>query len=595
MKRTIVVFNNRLFALCFRILYFNLSVYLWVYKKWAVNGDMNDMVHYITIIYCITASILAAVICPMDMRGEIWYVRGWELNKKRLLYISILSLYTGFAIGAYYALFNFSMTGIIKIILLGLWCFPLILTYIWLIEWLKEKVCVNRRQENKEDKYFFWKCFLLLFVVWNILYTGAWPGGLPYDANLEIDTALGNVPFSSWQPYIHVMIVRLALKLGGHISMFFMWQIALGAALLSGLLSFFYHKSKIKKKWMYCILVFLMLFPPIYTIVMILLRDPLFSMGFAWMFFLLLNYKREKIKGYYLQLFIALFIVATMRSNGIIPFLFLFPFLMVYGIKKDKHLCTIGITILLIFCVINGPLARYVGVEKVTSTNFAIQTAVDGFMSVKHYGGDLPDGVEKLMEEIKLEGIDDWTEGYSEQQFQRTYDATGVSTFKILDLYMKTFLKNPYLIIRNRLIKCSTIWEIFGHGESMVYRYLGVNTRNDYYFYLLDEREMSKVTHGIRAFIDGLNAEFLTYRSGIYLVFILIHLIYSDLKKRTLFACIPIFGNVIGLAYALGYHESRFVYWITLCWGILFLFEIFECSKKNEKLENSIIGSKAGA
>lgn len=574
-----ITWNDAALLLGVRIFYFSLSIYLWMYKRWATNGSMVNMVHYITIIYCMTATVIVLVICPLKRNGKFWSIRGWELNTKRLLSIIGLSLYTGFAIIAYYAMFKFSIKGLIKVLLFGVWCFPQILIYIWLLEYLKEKIRLNRRKDEDEDPYFFWKYFLLLFVVWNILYTGEWPGGLPYDANLEIDTALGNVPFSSWQPYIHVLIVRLALKLGGHISMFFLWQIALGAALLSGLLSFFYKNSKIKKGWIYGILIFCMLFSPIHTIVMILLRDPIFSMGFAWMFFLLLNYRRERLKGYYIQLFIALFIVTTMRSNGIVPFLFLLPVLVIYGVKRDKRLCITGIVILAAFGMMNGPLARYVGVEKKKETNFAIQTAIDGFMSVKHYGGVLPDEVENLMEEIKLEGVDDWAEGYNELQFVRTYDATGASTAEILKLYIETFVKNPYLIIRNRLIKCSTIWEIFGHGEPMVYRYLGVNTRDDYYFYLPDKGEMSEITHGIRFFINGLNVEFLTYRSGIYLVLILIHLIYSDFKKRNLFACIPVFGNVVGLIYALGFHESRFVYWVTLCWGILFLYEIFEYSK----------------
>ncbi len=579
-------------AIAYVTVYSILSFLIWVYKRWITNGSMETMPSYMIIVYGVLMSVIAlriGFIAIMESEESL-SLRGYKLTKVSAILLLVLALYYGFAMSGWYALFAYSLsiTGIIKVFLVSLWCYPQLLIYIYIIQWVKEKVIASREREKKPDNHMWYKLFIIAFLIWNLLYVGFWPGGLPYDANLEIDTAMGNVPFSSWQPYIHVYIVRFALFLGNHISMFFMMQIAFEAALLAGFLCYLHKNHHISRKLIFISFILLILYMPIFSLGMELLRDSIFSLGYSWMVFLLIIYmdgKSGNVKLYYLQLFVSFFIVSTMRSNGIIVLSILAPSLIVYGVKrKNKKLCLVSTIVLVLWICINGPFAKLAKVEKVLNNNFAVESAIDDMRAVKQFGGTLPEGADEYLESIKIDSVEHWYDNYSDWTWARTYDMTNASTFKVVKYYIGTFFKNPYYVIKNRLTKSSIIWEIFGHGERIATNYISVNTRDDYYFYPREEGLMTSTAVALKMFTESLYADAFTLRSGLPIVLILLLLIYSKNRGNYTFVVPPTALNILALIYSLNYHERRYIYWIVMCAGVMYAYEIFTASSDRKEI-----------
>lgn len=591
MKKIINAFLHRI---TFVAIYSALSFVIWVYKRWITNGDISTFSTYMTTVYGIAMSLMAIAIgwdILPDCNGNTIKLRGALLPKMTIVLLLPLSLYFGFAMSGWYSVFLSGITfnGILKIVIVSAWCFPQLVSYIYIIRVLNERV--QRNVSLEIDGYLTIKLFIFAFIIWNLIYIGLWPGGLPYDANLEIDMALGNVPFSSWQPYLHTYLVRIALALGNHISMFFLLQISFEAILLASYFGYLHKKRGINKKVIYAVFAFLILQMPLFCIGMELLRDSIFSLAFAWLVFLLIVYEDDRIgevKLYYVQLFVAFFLVVSMRSNGIVVLTILLPFLIWRGIRKDKKLLFLSLLVAVIVILINGPFAKMAGVERETRDSFLLTSMIDDMKAVNYFGGELTEDAHEYLESIKIDSVQHWYDDFSEWQSQRTYDATTASTIRVMKYYFTTLFHNPYYVIRNRLTKSSIIWEVFGHGERYIESYMGVNTRDGYYFFEREENSMTPISNALRNITTSLCCDFITLRSGLALVLILLLFGCSNNRKKYCLAALPIIANVAALIFSLNFHERRFSYWINLCFMVIILYEICTVKKVNNEKEEII-------
>ncbi len=564
-----------------KVAYLFLSAVLFLYDKRIIGGEISSSADLFLIVYFIVISL-----CVIFRNPFTRYCTSSVKNRGVIIGAAFLAVWMSFSLVGNRTLFaNFSWKGMLVIFLTAVWCFPVLFLINDIKQIIARKVRSRTAENGANNAHLGLIVFFIVFVIWLVLYIGIWPGAIPYDGNLEIAMAYGLKPLSSWQPFIHVYLVKLFSAVFGHVSAFFVFQIVLGAALISNMLLYSYKKSNCSKWIIILVATFLAISPGLFSTPMILLRDYLFSAGFAWLLFLLLIYRydKENGKGYYVQLFLSLFLTSSIRSNGILP-LIAFVAIAVYIFihNTDRKLLGAAIAVAVLVVCINGPVTEMLHVEEEHRISFSTMPAIDAFMAVKHYGGKLPVEVEELMKTVTLQENEDWASGYNENQFVLRYDISSISTAKILYLYVKTFFDNPHLVIWNRLSKTSVLWEIVGHGEGMIKRYFFVDFINEGSgypdcLYPLEETPMTPITRWVYSMSSYFGLDFLNFRSGIYVIFLANSIIFAESKqrKRKLIAMVPVIVNFLGMLYAIGYHEGRYVYWLMFCWIASFVYDVF--------------------
>ena len=584
--------NSKNINILLKTLYLILSFWIWIYKKWIIGGSISTSQDMVLIIFFFGLSVIVVHKKPIELFSN----NNNNTKYKQRVYIGTFfaALYAGFAsIGSRALMLDFSIKGCLKILTMSYWWFPVLFLLNNIKNEISTRIIKSKKQDEDFDNKLGLKAFVFISFVWILLYIGVWPGALPYDGNLELDMAKGIRPLSNWQPYIHVFIVKLFLNIFGHVSGFFLFQIFLGASLIASLFYYVYKKTGCRKRIIWVLIYAITLCPAIFTTTMILLRDYLFSVGMAWLVFLLLIYDKKHIsKSYYWGLLIAAILASSMRSNGIIVFFIAFINFLLQSIKyKDKYLVVVSGILFIFMLAVNGPLEKIFDVQEQTRVTFLSQPAIDAFMCVKAKGGDLPEEAEQLMEDITLLDKDSWWHNYTDDHFDMSCDVSDTSSMYILKCYILTLIKEPHLVIWNRLNKVSNMWEIFGHGEGFIKRYFFVNFINENSGYISCEyplvvTPMTAITEWIYKITGYLGIDYVLYRGGLFVLFILNSIVFSNgrLIKKKIVATLPVLGNFIGMFYAMGYHENRYVYWLFFCWISYIILDLFiVCVKEQEE------------
>jgi len=282
-------------------------------------------------------------------------------------------------------------------------------------------------------------------------------------------------------------------------------------------------------------------------------------------------------------------LVYSTRPTGFFPFcavlLYLIACTIFYLIKTKKLvyrlLLIVAFSGLGVF-LIQGPLYNHMTIQQEAKEKDAeVQVTiwmqlVDGLNSVLYHGGELPPDVEDFI--LSLATKEEWISLYDPYtiDYHQYPDAlyaipkTHAFTQQLTHYYLETFKAEPFILIQNRLSNSELAWNIIQPLEAENERY-ALTTTNELMTTpnaLNIQRRPNILTSLLLVVYYGIIAvpplDILLFRSGLYIIAILLLIVYLKKQKQFKYAAcfIPLFADFCALLLSMNFPSFRVVWHI---------------------------------
>jgi len=489
---------------------------------------------------------------------------------------------------------HFSQVGLIYCLLGAVWFVPVVLAILALFE-----LAVPYMEEREKRTHRVCACCciyaVLLAINGIVLYT-QWPGNFPVDSINQIAQTMGIVEYVDWHPFIHTLMIKTVLSVINEPGIITALRLIIASALLTAYLMILYDKGV--SAWILAAVgaAFELLPNQVYNMVLCEKDEP-FTLAVIWGIYLLTKIyvcRGEKLKWHFaVALGIDMFLVCTLRQNGIVPYAAMAILCIVltfklYGSIRLKAAAALVISLLSCF-VYKGPVFDYFKVEKNPVSPYT--TMLCAVASCINKELPLSDESMDIMEEVIP--AEDWAAYYSRYvghdpyywgrpDGSVEYDTSSITASKAFKVYFEALQKYPDVVIKDRLDGADIMWDVVQPED-------GSNMRGfPFICYLTDELpfdydSMTKGSEGeyyskntvANLYRNALNTDIhgildiLLWRTGAYLIvfFVLILFWIKNGMGRIFWASLPMCANILALMLVL-YHQSfRYVYFIQL--GVL--------------------------
>ena len=345
------------------------------------------------------------------------------------------------------------------------------------------------------------------------------------------------------------------------------------------------------------------------------LKDFPFTLALLWGLYLLaqlaLENPRSKTFGFYVCLAVDIFLISTLRHNGIVPgiavaVLCIGLTIRKYSVVKLKAAASVLAAVVLL-AVYKGPVCAAFHVSSNGMSPYTTMLCAVGSCINK----DLPlsEESEQIME--KALPLEDWGEYYSRFQGHdlyywgrpegsEDYTPNEISANDAFTVYLEALRKYPDVVIKDRLDGTDILWDVTQPADSfnakcfnLVYSFeedtLPIDTshmeRQEDGSYIKKTALAQMYYNTAYTSINGV-ADMLLWRTGAYLIMFLILLLFwsKNHVKRLWWASVPMLGNVAGSMLVL-YHQSfRYVYFVQVSVMALLFITIAAVQARHSKI-----------
>lgn len=396
-----------------------------------------------------------------------------------------------------------------------------------------------------------------------------------------------------WHPPFYAFVLNLLLKVCPSISFLIMVQCLYFALVFSDAILFLYQVGFSKK-----ILAFFYIFIAfgVSNVVQLvtLWKDIPYMISIMWLTLLLMKLiiqydKYDRKKSWYVQFAIAIIFTSFFRQNGILPamvLIILLPIIM----KGAKEYILTSLICLLLMAVIKGPLYDAMNVTPQPQLKFF--ALANDIMYSYYYGkSDVPDEAMEMINRITNNSPDDfeynpyWV-GYNKDE------PSGYSIGEFINIYLKSFSRNPGSILTAIATRNSAIWSIARPIDEPIRNVNFLGEKHTYAPRPYSFRINNIFTYIFTNFSNWLSSNSVYYifcwRTGIYnlLIFSLVVItlcIQKEKRLRFLIPYIPILGNLFSLLVSSGWTDYRY-YWPSMTIGLLLLFYFFYNTRRAREL-----------
>ena len=491
---------------------------------------------------------------------------------------------------------HFSLEGILYCVLGIIWFIPIICCMLVVLEKLTFLSSIKRKLPKRVAKWILFISLTLcqLFVIWAL-----WPGGYPADTISQLYQAVGYNMLSDWHPVIHTLREKAILLIFNNTGMIMMIQMLLFSYLITVIFMLGYENGKIPLPILIIIGCIFEILPNQALTGCNLLKDYPFSLALLWCGYLLANLVLEttwsKKLSYDICVCLALFLVLTLRHNGIVPGIFVIIGCIVITIRQYQRLrlrliATI-VAALVSFGVYKGPLMSALNVIPNSVSPYTTMLCAVGSCISKNL--PLSEETYAIMEQVMP--LEDWANYYSRfmghdlYQWGRPegstpYNTSSITAKEAFQVYFDALIKYPDVVIKDRLDGCDIMWDVVQPSD-------GFNAKT---FFFLDQAvdKLPVDTNGWTQLEDGSWYKYTKYgvpylrsigiarndfrdmllwRTGAYLIALLTLFLFWGKNRlgRFLYAALPMLGNIAATALVV-YHQSfRYVWFIQT--GVLML------------------------
>ncbi|GHV46296.1 hypothetical protein FACS1894204_07610 [Synergistales bacterium] len=280
------------------------------------------------------------------------------------------------------------------------------------------------------------------------------------------------------------------------------------------------------------------------------------------------------------KLALALPLTFTTRSEGFVPAILTIAFIFIFALRKPikPKLILATVTGCVLIALIQGPLYYNLTTRSQEKGPIVAASSVlflDGIQSVLYFGGDLAPETTAYLE--RFAPISDWKSAYNiyntnyrgklHQSLRKSHIATAEFASAVKEHYLKTLVREPFLLIQNRINKSNLVWDITQPDN--VYGMERVSTEIYQHKYFNFPRHENMLTTVITRFVYPITVyiaplDVLLYRSGIYVILSMLLCVYLSVHemRKYLAAFIPMLGGILALLVSMAWPNYRYIWFI---------------------------------
>lgn len=312
-------------------------------------------------------------------------------------------------------------------------------------------------------------------------------------------------------------------------------------------------------------------------------KDIPYTLSILWVLIILaklvLHQKEYKGKYYiYFELVIALAGTYLYRKNGVVSFVII-VFMALVILRKNRRLMgAVALSIAVIF-IVKGPIYTHFQIQETGRTGIYIGLGQD-ILGVYYTKGEVSEETLKMINVMTKYNNSEYV--YVPTYAQQSYDLD-VSPKEFILCYVKTFVRNPILMVRAIINREDTVWDIFC-GET-------ANVTCVNYYGTMDHKEEWRRYYPERVYYSlytSLNAEVtytadsqwisaIIWRCGLFMLLALISLLTLVIKKGIgdyLLIFAPVIGHIMSLLLTTGWSDFRYFWPLNLMNMCVILFAV---------------------
>ena len=443
--------------------------------------------------------------------------------------------------------------------------------------------------------------FLSVTMIFGIYLCANFPGTITTDTLNQFSQAMGITEITDAHPALLTLVYKFIFKISDSPAPFTIIQIVLYAWAITAFLSYL-NKLGLSRKITsaFAVLFSAHLVNGIYATV--LWKDVLYTVALLWATLLFLKLAIEK-KSFFsisniIQLSFAAAFIFLLRHNGLIVFGMILAVMAiaVIALRSVKPLAVILVSLILVGAV-KGPLYSSMGIENqaISAPNALIHGIVYTCMK-SDFESELLESV------VPMEVWYEVYEPYSTNSFVLSNASVQnnlvekmnkLSSSEVIKEYLRAFASHPFLIIKDRLYGCNSLWNSITSGYNW-------RTGNDQYkivveanalgFHCRENAITDFISEVYQKSISNRFYDSLIWRAGPYLsvAFILLFIAVIQRKWGYLLAYIPIVGNSLSLIMSMAWQDYRYVYFIFVLSCFLALSYTVYPSKERTKPKTEI-------
>ncbi|MDU6265991.1 MAG: DUF6020 family protein [Anaerocolumna aminovalerica] len=457
-------------------------------------------------------------------------------------------------------------------------------------------IIVSMRNFISEENFNSRKLFLVINL-WNIMIGVLTllifnPGLMTADSFDQYVQAHSNF-LNDHHSVTHTLLEKLLYNIWDSPYCIALAQIIMYSIVISSLVILLYKKRYNKKLLIFYVILNSIMINNNINIVT-LWKDIAFSITLLWLTIICAKLIFEKQSFYtnirnIIQFIVALCLVALLRHNGFVTYVGLVILLLISAFKyKSIKPLFICISSLLIVMSIKGPLFDHLNV--IPNGSIASIIPIHGLSYVNYEGDNYLDKEAKqyLNSYMPTETFNELYHPYSANPFMygeipekyKAMDKYREADLKeVVNLYIKSFLEKPFLIIKDRLYGTDLLWNVM-QGNGYNYRcadFYNLNN-NDLGIIHIDNKLTDIFFKALGFTANYKFIDMFIWRAGIYidLLLLMINYLVANRKKRLIICMLPVILNTMSLFISMAWQDYRYVYYIFLCFGAIFLFTFYE-------------------
>lgn len=471
-------------------------------------------------------------------------------------------------------------------ILVFCWMAFMSVAFLYFTSLCKQKINTNNNYSNDTAAslvklYFTFAGIIVLCL--SVYLIGFFPANMSADSIDQWKQAAGLIKLNNWHPVFHTLFNKLLLNFYKSPVTIALVYILFMAAIAANFFLFLY-KQGISQKWLMWAALAFGLIPANGMLAVTLWKDVPFTISLLWLTLVLAKivsddeYLRGKIA--HLEIAGALVTAALFRHNGMVVYVFVIASLFLYIFKTKNVRLLISIAISIGFVVlynvyITDPFRVIPNPEAIKLT-----APLHGIAGTRFYGGFLTKETKQEMEKIVPDST--WMTFYNPYSADEYLfftkkpfieNLSKVPSSKVIDLYVTTFIHNPYLVIRDRLCGTDVVWNVTEATRSFNYKYHPAIDINN----LGLKQNDNSLKKGLKWILEASEkvADPLLWRAGIYNFLILFLLfLFLTYRKWYLLIFIPLIASDLSLMLFMTYQSFRYIYYVPMTFGFVWLLSI---------------------
>lgn len=506
--------------------------------------------------------------------GSASFLKSYQVTGSRIYGIDELFIFSMFGIGAVFLAFS----------------------------WLLINLLITAWIEEPSVKRFFITVSLEILFCLGFYVAASYPAAICVDGRTQLLQAMGHQAITDAHPAIYTLLIKGTMALFHSAVGIVLLQVVFFTLVVAGIITYLYSAGMRRRV--------LLIFGAVFSLtithgiyVTTIWKDVPYSIFILWLTYLIYRIGREKeylLKPWNLAaLTAALAGVRLFRHNGIVVFLLIIVLLFFWGITRKKLVYFIAaIAAVITVGIVRGPVYTAAGVESVEQVGKDSSSAVP-----------LIHGLVYVLIEDKLDAdirqvftdimpTEEWMSCYTPysanelylseaaQRYQVKEKLSGYSTSQWLKYYLKTFFKEPFLIVKDRLLGCELAWNVVqdsGYNWRIANNSFEIGVvDNELAIYRRDNLLTNIFKPVIQATMNGRLTDTFFWRAGIWHILFLLLALYQTIQKkwRGLAVFIPCAGNLISLYLSMAWQDFRYVYFMNLCVPLIALLVLSENFRK---------------